>query len=72
VGFALKRRAPEDENHHQVKERKRRANGKVPPVNQIALETDEEGVTVFRKRGHENQPMGNSGNQEKSKGKSEI
>ncbi len=43
---------PEAKMIHEVEEGKERAQAKVPPVNQVALQPDEEGVPVFGE-GHE-------------------
>ena len=40
-------RAPEDEHHRQAGEGEEAADEKVPPVDQIALQADEEDVAVF-------------------------
>jgi len=53
VSHAFKGRTPKDKNDGEMEERKEAADGKVPAVNQITLQADEERLTVFDERGEQ-------------------
>jgi hypothetical protein len=44
-------RAPQNKNDGEVKQRKEAPHGKIHAVNQIALQTNQEGLAVFSEGG---------------------